>query len=268
MNDTAKKAFGVAGSAMMLVSLGAGGAAVAMQQEAHAEPAAERQAGTGERAMTEVDRVKGSFSYTQDEITPVDEIKKNLATASKYLCGANGADGGAEEASPENWVISVKGDVAHPYFATISEMTKTGAAQLTMGCSCIGNPADGAASANADVLGVTLQSIIEQAIVSDDANTVVFTSADGYAIELPLFYVMQHFSLIAYDINGEPVANSMGGSNQLWLGSTAASYFSRDIVEISFETRVTPPPTPGTKAAGDFYANVPNVSFVEGGELA
>lgn len=271
MNGNAKKAFGVAGSAIMLVSLGAGGAAAATQREAHADSAidqVEQQAEIAIQNVSEIDRVQGSFSYVQGEIASIETIRKNLATASKYLCGSEAAGASSEAVPPEDWVIAVKGDVANSYYATIAELTETGAAQLTMGCSCIGNPADGTASANAEVLGVTMQSIIERAGVSGEANTIVFTSADGYEIAIPLFYVMQHFSLIAYDINGEPVANSMGGSNQLWLGSTAASYFSRDIVEISFESRETPPPTPGTEAAGDAYANVPNVSFAEGGELA
>ncbi len=85
---------------------------------------------------------------------------------------------------------------------------------------------------------------------------------------MPAIYVQQHFSLIAYRINGEPVANSMGGVNQLWLGSTAASYFARNVESITFETRQTPPPVPGTEEAGDAYANVPSVSFTEGGEAA
>lgn len=63
-------------------------------------------------------------------------------------------------------------------------------------------------------------------------------------------------------INGEKLDASIGGDNQLWLGSTSGSYFARDIVSISIETRQTPPPAPGTAEAGDSYANVPNVAIV------
>ena len=80
---------------------------------------------------------------------------------------------------------------------------------------------------------------------------------------VPLFYVQQRYSVLAFNLNGEPLANSMGGANQLWLGSTAASYFAQDVVEITFESRQTPPPTPGTAEAGDAYATVPNVSIVQ-----
>lgn len=142
------------------------------------------------------------------------------------------------------------------------------AAQVTMGCSCAGNPAGGLAAGNADVLGVTMLSIMNRANVAEDVNTIVFTSSDGYEIALPFYYVAQRFSLIAFDIAGEPVANSMGGTNQLWLGSTAANYFARDVATITFETREIAPPTPGTAQAGDTYANVPNISVTDGAAVA
>ncbi len=56
--------------------------------------------------------------------------------------------------------------------------------------------------------------------------------------------------------------------NQLWLGSSSARYFARNIVSITLEARQTPPPAPGTPEAGDTYANLPNVGVAYGGEIA
>lgn len=212
-------------------------------------------------SLTTVSEVRGTFSFSQGVVSSISDIVSNVASASKYLCG-NGAQSVENSAvSPDEWTVAIGGDVEHAYSATLTELADEGSAQLTMGCSCAGNPADGRASANAEVFGATMASIIESARPLATANTAVFTSVDGYQVAVPLFYLAQHYSVLAFDLNGEPLANSMGGSNQLWLGSTAASYFAQDVVEITFETRETPPPTPGSAADG-VQANVPNVSIV------
>lgn len=84
----------------------------------------------------------------------------------------------------------------------------------------------------------------------------------------PLSYVLQHHCPIVFDVNGSPIAESMGGVNQLWLGSTSARYFARDITGITLEKRQTPPPAPGSDEADDEYANLPNVGVYFGGEIA
>lgn len=80
-------------------------------------------------------------------------------------------------------------------------------------------------------------------------------------VTLPLSYVTQRRSLIVFSVNGAPLADSVGGSNQLWLGSTSARYFARDIVSISFEARAEDdvPCAPG--AVGEMAnESVPNVA--------
>ncbi len=99
------------------------------------------------------------------------------------------------------------------------------------------------------------------------SNTVVFGSADGYEVALPLDYVFNRYAPIVFDVNGAPLAESMGGVNQLWLGSTSARYFARDIVSITLESRQTPPPKPGSAEAEDAYANLPNVGVFYGGTV-
>lgn len=263
MEKTSSKVIAIGSSALLLAS-GAAGLAITTQngQVANAaeEPPAEAPVQKiSEGELCRVCAVHGTFTFSQGVVSTVEDLAKNLAGASKYLCG-NGAVDAAAPVSPDEWTISVTGDVENSYSATLSEMADEGAAQITMGCSCAGNPVDGRAAGNAEVFGATVSSIIEKAQPAESVNTVVFTSSDGYEVTVPLFYVVQRFSVIAFDINGEPIGNTMGGSNQLWLGSTAASYFAQDVSEIRFESRQTPPSTPGTVEAGDSTAT-PNVSL-------
>lgn len=268
MEDKAKKFVAVTGSVLMLTTVGVG-SAVAVEGDGgpSAGIAAAEENAQDAPGKASADVVEGVFSYTQGDVSPTSVLKEKFATAAKYLCGSGLVDSASESVAPEDWTIAVNGDVENAYSATLEEMSEKGTAKITMMCSCAGNPAGGTAVADADALGVSISSIMQEAQVFDTANTAVFKSADGYEIALPLSYITQKFSIIAYDINGEPVANSMGGSNQLWLGATAASYFARDVTEITFETRETPPPRPGSAEAGDTYANVPNVCVTQGEEI-
>lgn len=265
--EKTKKAMGLAGSALLLASMTTGAAVAVAQPAVDASDAAQAATEAAARECAvhaiDVEVVNGTFSYEQGVVTPTAAIARAMNGAAKYLCGSAVVELTAEAAGPES--VSITGAVAAPFAATLRSMADEGEAQVVMGCACAGNPVDGLSSVNADVTGITIDYMMARAGVSADANTVVFTSADGYEVALPLEYVMQRPSLIVYAINGEEMTGAVGGVNQLWLGSTSARYFVRNVETIAFETRAEVPPVPGTEAAGDTYANVPNIGIQYGG---
>lgn len=215
-----------------------------------------------------LDAVQGRLSYGQGAVDSVDDIARVFKKAPAYLCGASSEQlavrGATGDAVPAVNELAVTGDVQHAFAASLDDLASDDDHPVVLGCSCGGNPADGRASVSAEVTGVTIRSLLERAQVSEGANTIVFTSRDGYETALPLSYVTQRHSLIVYAVNGEAVDNAMGGSNQLWLGSTSARYFVRDVAAIELRTQETPPPAPGSAAARDQAKNVPNASVLEG----
>jgi DMSO/TMAO reductase YedYZ molybdopterin-dependent catalytic subunit len=216
-------------------------------------------------ALKTLPSVEGIFTFDQTSLSTNGEIKRALNDAAKYICGSQlVGDRAAEMESFLDWKINVEGAVGSQFTATLDELAEEGKARIIMGCSCAGNPAGGLSSVNADIVGITIESIMSRAVVDDSANTIVFTSSDGYEIALPLTYVKQRHSMIVYEINGESLNNSVGGANQLWLGSTSALYFARDIENIRFESRATAPPSPGTRDA-DIYANSPGIGITYSG---
>lgn len=258
MKAAVKKAAGIAGSAIMLVGVGSAYAAPqAAEVPMDATPLEEAASTAGSDMCVSQDKVAGIFSFTQGEVNSNDTIAATLGQASTYLCGSQYMEAGD---AIEN--ILVTGDVNNEYVATWEDFSNDDTLTTIMGCSCAANPTDGRVSVNAEVTGIPLALLLERAEPVKGANTVVFTSQDGYEIALPLFYLMQHNGIIVNAINGASLDESIGGTNQLWVGSTAASYFARDIVAISVEVRQTPPPAPGTKEAGDMYANTPNVALM------
>lgn len=256
-----------AGSSLLIAGMGAG-ALTALADAAPSPDVAPAQAEAvvqvAANDVAEVPVVLGDFSFTQSEVTPTEDIARRIGGAPQYLCGSTVQTG--TDVSAEDWVISVGGDVANPYSATISELQEDPAvvSQL-MGCSCAGNPADGLASVNAKVTGIAVCNLVQKAGADPAANTIVFVSADGYEVALPLDYVTQRFCPIVFDVNDSPIAESVGGTNQLWLGSTAAKYFARDIVSIQIETRDEVPAAPGSEEAD--RGNLPNVGVYFGGEV-
>lgn len=67
-------------------------------------------------------------------------------------------------------------------------------------------------------------------------------------------------ALVAYEIAGEPVYQTLGNANQVWLGGASANYFARDVVEIRVEALDEEPAAPGE---GIDYAT-PNVAVSAG----
>lgn len=266
MNEKTRKVAGIAGSTLMLASMGAVMATSAAPDEALAAVASPAST-AAEGGVVKVAEVAGAFTFTQDEVTPASVIAKAMAKAPQYLCGALHAEGFGASGEAAAGSIEIAGAVGNAYTATVDEMMDEATETLVLGCSCAGNPADGAASVNAEVTGIALGTLLAAAEPSADANTIVFTSADGYEVALPLYYVEQRYCPIVFDVNGSPLIESVGGANQLWLGSTSARYFARDIVKIELEERETPPPAPGAGDVGDTYANLPNVGVYFGGEV-
>ncbi len=267
---SAVRAAALAGTALLVTT----GVAPAL---AHAATATEAQQTTDQRTpiveqavnrvatQVRTDKVVGQFGFDQTTLTSNAAIKSAFAGTNAFLCNSLA---GTDEASVpiDQWTIKVDGDVSSAFTATLGDLADDNALTVQMGCACAGNGADQRVVANAEVTGVTLMDIMRQAGVGSDANTVTFTSSDGYQVSLPLSYVKQRYSLIVYSVNGEPLENSMGGTNQLWLGSTSANYFARDITGITFEARdaADVPAAPGTAQAGDSYANSPNVGVLQG----
>lgn len=201
----------------------------------------------GESPMVLLPDANGLFAYAQSQISSLDEIRQALGTAPQYLCGAEDSQtGGLTESSAKDWQITIGGSVSNAFAATLGELAEDGEAHaVMMGCSCAGSPAADYGAVNVETTGVALASIMERAGLSEATNTVVFTSEDGYEVALPLSFVKHRFAMVVYAINGEDLANSVGGTNQVWMGATSAQNFARNVVSIEFQERQTPPSVPG-----------------------
>lgn len=269
MQATSKKIIGTAaGTMLVLGSLGTTAVAPVQQAlaadgDATAREAVQADAGTD---MVQDSVVRGTFAATQTQTATAEVMKNLFRNVSAMLCNTSLHEEAASAAEVPTdameWEFSVSGEVRNPYHAVIGDLVddEDGVQQKIMGCTCMGNPSDGRAIANAEVTGLKLQALLMAAAPTADANAVVFTSSDGYSQTVPLYYLLSHNAVLAYEVAGEPVADSMGGVVQLWIHGASANYYVSNVTSIEL---VSLPETPDDPSESDAFQNSPNVTVLE-----
>lgn len=159
MKSQTVKTIGGVMSAVALISGGAGVAQAATIEPAAAAPAA---ATTLAAADTEAPAraVEGTFSYTQDALSSNAEISGVFCKAAATLC-ASLPTYGCEAVKAA--AVTVAGPNAS-FTATVDELAgEEEATSYVMACSCATNIAGGGAIANAEVEGVSLETLVQMA---------------------------------------------------------------------------------------------------------
>lgn len=166
MKNSAIKVTSALASAALLV--GAGATITAPALAADGATAAtdspyshEASGGTAiESGFVEVANVVGTFSYDQNVITPTSTIASAFQKGAATLC-ASLPSYGTMNSAPS---VKVEGTVSNSFEATVDEMASDENAQsYVIGCACASNLAGGGAIANAEVSGVTIESVAEMA---------------------------------------------------------------------------------------------------------
>ena len=205
--------------------------------------------------INDVADVTGDFYYEQETLGGYTALSLDNWGYARAFAGEQ-----PNEEVFNSWEITVSGLVDKPFTITLGELIETAPSETFISSGqCIVNPPSGEQLCNVEVTGIPLSVIIKQAVPAATTNTVVFTSEDGYSIALPLGYVTSHLGVLVFDINGAPLADSVGG--------TSANYFARNIQSIQFETRETEPLSPNTPEAREIYQNLPNIGVLYGGEI-
>lgn len=205
-------------------------------------------------ACVKIANVMGEFSWDQGVSATNDQLRERLYKASDILCEKlDGTETGVITS------IRVSGDVACAFDADVAEYAKKAPVQKILGCTCLGNPIDGRATANAEIKGFRLIQLIKDAQIADGVNTITFVAADGYRVSMPLSYVMQRYTVIVTVVNGEELSEAVGCSNQLWLGNTSARAYVQNIVEIILTAEEVVPAAPGQAGA-----DAPNIGVTNG----
>lgn len=158
------------------------------------------------------------------------------------------------EVDPREWRLSVGGDAATAPFELTLEQLKRDFEQveLVAVCQCSGNRrglsdphvfgvqwAYGAMG-NARWKGVRLKDVLAKAGISKDAVEVEFNGADSGALEatpdfvksIPAWKAMDDNTLIAWEMNGEPLPHWNGAPARIVVPGWTATYWMKQVVSI------------------------------------
>lgn len=167
METSKARTVGIAVGSLVLAGSGLFAAAPALAEAQSVQAAestvADCEGSSSQSGIQQVANMEGLFSFDQNTVTPIDRIAGMFRTAASAVC-ASIPDYGVAQTDQG---IAIGGSAAQNAFAaTIDEMAdEDGAQTFIMGCACSANGPGGGAIVNAEVSGVSLESIIEMAEV-------------------------------------------------------------------------------------------------------
>jgi DMSO/TMAO reductase YedYZ molybdopterin-dependent catalytic subunit len=148
----------------------------------------------------------GSFSYdgTQyggpqvQKITPTDKFYQ----VTKNLVDPNVAR--------DIWRFDIVGNVETPKVWTFAELTALPAVEQETTMQCISYGVGSGLISNAVWKGVPLPALLAQARPKNDCGGVLFHAADGFFETIPLAKLGEATTLLAYEMNGQPLPSRHG----------------------------------------------------------
>jgi len=116
------------------------------------------------------------------------------------------------------WSLEVKGLVTKPLKLSLDEFKKAApVVERYQTFECISNEIGGDLIGNARWKGVRIKDILLLAQVKPGARTVIWHAADGFTESLPLDIAMDGESMLAYEMNGEPIPQKHGAPVRVLL---------------------------------------------------
>jgi DMSO/TMAO reductase YedYZ molybdopterin-dependent catalytic subunit len=109
-----------------------------------------------------------------------------------------------------SWKLKIDGLVDRPFELTYDQLTSLPMSEGYYTLMCISNEVGGDLWGNAHWRGVKLKYLLEQAGVHTDALKAMFTAADDYKDSVKLDRALHPDTLLAWEMNGEPLKKEHG----------------------------------------------------------
>ncbi len=110
----------------------------------------------------------------------------------------------------KEWVLTVKGLVDAPFNINYDEIKSMDSIEQFATLSCISNKIGGGLVSTALWKGIPLKDLLARAKVKPGAKYIVFRCSDGYDVGIPLESGLMDGTILAYDMNDEPLTNDHG----------------------------------------------------------
>ena len=149
---------------------------------------------------------RGAFSYDgtryhpadADYIVPVDRF---------YTVTKNLVDPVVEKPL---WRLKIGGLVDHPHTYSFDDLTARTAVKQDTTLECISNGVGDGLMSNATWTGVPMRELLNDAGLKTGIKRVLLRAVDGYTDTIPLDKAMEPTTLVAYEMNGQPLPHHHG----------------------------------------------------------
>jgi DMSO/TMAO reductase YedYZ molybdopterin-dependent catalytic subunit len=177
--------------------------------------------------------------YLRSQATASTEITQRLVTSNADFFVRNHFE--TPKISEEAWHLDIGGLVSKPLKLSYSDLLLTNSVAHPSTLECAGNRSGGAGVGTAVWSGLPLAELLRQAGPQPGATTVVFYGADSGDVEnmpnthfaraIPLEKAMNPATLLAYEMNGEPLPADHGFPLRAlvpgWYGMDSVKWLTR-----------------------------------------
>jgi DMSO/TMAO reductase YedYZ molybdopterin-dependent catalytic subunit len=116
------------------------------------------------------------------------------------------------------WTLEVKGLVGKPLKLTLDEFKKAAPpVERYQTFECISNEVGGDLIGNAKWKAIRVKDLLALAEVKPGAKTIIWHAADGFTETIPLDVAADPVTLLAYEMNGEPIPQKHGAPVRVLL---------------------------------------------------
>jgi DMSO/TMAO reductase YedYZ molybdopterin-dependent catalytic subunit len=110
----------------------------------------------------------------------------------------------------KDWILTVKGLVNNPMSINYEEIKSMEYIEQFATLSCISNKIGGDLMSTAFWKGIRLRDLLARAQVKPESKYIVFRCSDGYDVGIPLESGLMDGTILAYDMNNEPLTSDHG----------------------------------------------------------
>lgn len=165
----------------------------------------------------------GEIIYDQTLLT---EVKDLYITQYDY--------GNTPEVDPTTWSLTVDGLVESPLTLNLEAIKALPAHEDMRVLECISDPVGGNLIGNLMWKGVLFQEILKQVKPKPEATFVRFYAADGYSTSVKVEWITQPMTLLAYEMNGEPLTVPHGFPLRIHMPGLYGQKMPRWLTRIEF----------------------------------
>lgn len=187
------------------------------------------------QGVTLIPDVQGDFSFNQDVTNSMFSMTWMSAAAGNRENLARELDGEPlDEATFNNWKVSVTGLVDNPIEMTLSELiAQAPTEKRILTNECIENPIGGELISNVEITGVPVSWLLDKAGVKDGATGLYAIAPDEWKRAIAMDSIMASDSYLVYEINGERLPWDQGYPLAIWTPGIAAPANIRWVTELN-----------------------------------